>query len=112
MAITLQGTVDFSAAFLQRLPAIEQTMVAQGLEPGEFVISKDAAATANMRPLGPFFYDYTVFVDGEHFTVTEPNDERFLEFFYRRVTALDEEAPARRADTLLRRFVQWMNGPI
>lgn len=69
MAITLQGTVDFSAAFLQRLPAIEQTMVAQGLEPGEFVISKDAAATANMRPLGPFFYDYTVFVDGEHFTV-------------------------------------------
>ena len=66
MPITLQGTVGgFSAEFMQELPRVEQAMTAHGLDPADFIISKDNAASANARPLGPFFYDYTVFVGDE-----------------------------------------------
>ena len=41
MSITLQSTVGgFSAEFMRRLPLLEQAMVAHGLEPSQFVISK------------------------------------------------------------------------
>ena len=44
MAITLQSTVGgFSAEFMRKLPKLEQIMIAHGLEPSEFVISKDRA---------------------------------------------------------------------
>src|ERR1700692_4890503 len=47
MAITLQSTVGgFSPEFLQKLPALEQAMIAHGLEPSQFVISKDWATPA------------------------------------------------------------------
>ena len=69
MSITLQSTVGgFSAAFMKRLPQLEAAMVAHGLEPSAFILSKDNAVSANARPLGPFFYDYTVFVDGAAIT--------------------------------------------
>jgi hypothetical protein len=111
--ITLQGTAGgFSAAFMDRLPRVEQAMAAHGLEPNDFIISKDNAASSNARPLGPFFYDYTVFVNGERFTVTEPNDIRFLEYFLDRILAPDE-APAREAQpSLFSRFFRWMAQPI
>ena len=38
------------------------------------MISKDRATPPSVPFIGPFFYDYTVFVDDENFTVTEPND--------------------------------------
>ena len=45
MAITLQSTVGgFSPEFMRRLPRLEQAMIAHGLEPSEFVISKDRAS--------------------------------------------------------------------
>ena len=112
--ITLQGTAgDFSAEFMRKLPGLERAMVARGLEPAEFIISKDNAASANARPIGPFFYDYTVFVGEEHFTITEPNDLRFFEYFYSRVLAPDEEAvEVRRHDGMLARFARWMARPI
>ena len=50
MAITLQSTVGgFSPEFMRRLPQLEQAMVAHGLEPSEFVISKDRGS-----PEGPW----------------------------------------------------------
>jgi hypothetical protein len=112
--ITLQGTVGgFSAEFMQELPQVEQAMTAHGLDPSSFIISKDNAASANARPLGPFFYDYTVFVGGEHFTVTEPNDMRFLEYFLDRVLAPDEAEPeSRKHAGLFSRFTKWMAQPI
>ena len=72
-------------------------MVAHGLEPSQFVISKDWAtqAAVPLPFLGPFFYDYTVFIGEENFTVTEPNDIRFLDYFYQRCIAADETAPER-----------------
>ena len=65
-------------------------MVAHGLEPSQFVISKDWAtqAAVPLPFLRPFFYDYTVFIGEENFTVTEPNDMRvpglFLSALHRR----------------------------
>jgi hypothetical protein len=63
VAIILQSTVGgFAAEFMRRLPELEQAMVAHGLEPSQFVISKDRATPATVPVIGPFFYDYTVFL--------------------------------------------------
>jgi hypothetical protein len=111
--ITLQGTVGgFSAEFMRKLPEVERAMTAHGLDPSDFIISKDNSASSNARPLGPFFYDYTVFVGDENFTVTEPNDMRFLEYFYDRILAPDDEPALPRHDTLFSRLAKWMAQPI
>ncbi len=113
MPITLQGTAgDFSAEFKRRLPGLERAMIARGLDPAEFIISRDSAASANTRPIGPFFYDYTVFVGDENFTVTEPNDMRFLEYFYDRILAPEEEPAQEKTPGLFGRLAKWMAQPI
>ena len=117
MSITLQSTVGgFSAEFIRRLPLLEQAMMAHGLQPSQFVISKDRATPATVPIIGPFFYDYTVFVGEEHFTVTEPNDIQFLDYFYQRCVAEDEATPEqkRRAGRsgLISRIFRWMAQPI
>jgi hypothetical protein len=122
VAITLQSTIagGFSPAFMRRLSQLEQAMIAHGLEPENFVISKDRATPPSVPFIGPFFYDYTVFVGEESFTVTEPNDIVFFEYFYQRCIAEDEPAPeqqqelARRASRpgLIRRVFSWMTQPI
>jgi len=115
MPITLQSTVGgFTAEFMRKLPDLEQAMVAHGLEPSQFVISKDWATPATAPFIGPFFYDYTVFIGEENFTVTEPNDITFLDYFYRRCIAEDEpaDAPARRPAGLISRVFRWMTQPI
>ena len=119
MAITLQSTVGgFSSEFMRQLPELEQAMVAHGLEPSQFVISKDSATpSASPLPfLWPFFYNYTVFVGGENFTVTEPNDIRFLDYLYQRCIAEDETAPEPPPRTrhagLISRIFRWMAQPI
>jgi hypothetical protein len=114
MSIVLQSTIDFSAEFMRKLPKLEQTMIAHGLDPSGFVISKDCATPSSVVPfVGPFFYDYTVFVDGESFILTEPNDMVFLEYFVKLCTAEDEDRPLpklRREDAInpVHRFLNWM----
>jgi hypothetical protein len=116
MTITLQSTIGgFSAEFIRKLPALEQAMTANGLDPTEFVISKDRATPATVPLIGPFFYEYTVFFGDEKFTVTEPNDARFLEYFYARCVAPDEAEPkpqAARPPGLISRIFRWMARPI
>ncbi|WMT73802.1 hypothetical protein [Bradyrhizobium sp. Ash2021] len=116
MAITLQSTIGgFSAEFMRRLPQLEQAMTANGLDPTEFVISKDRATPATVPLIGPFFYEYTVFFGDEKFTVTEPNDMRFLEYFYARCVAPDEAGPepqVPRPPGLISRIFRWMTHPI
>jgi hypothetical protein len=116
MPITLQSTVGgFSGEFMRRLPKLEEAMLAHGLEPSEFVISKDRATPPTVPFLGPFFYDYTVFFGDEHFTVTEPNDVRFLQYFLQRCIAEDDTAPPQavpRSPGLIGRIVRWMEQPI
>jgi hypothetical protein len=111
--ITLQSTVGgFSAEFMRKLPGIERAMIAHGLEPSQFVISKDSATAPTVPFVGPFFHDYTVFVGEEHFTITEPNDVQFLDYFYRRCVAEDEAAPRRGPAGLISRIFRWMAQPI
>ena len=115
MAITLQSTVGgFSADFMRKLPMVEQAMIAHGLEPSQFVISKDRATPPTVPFIGPFFYDYTVFIGEESFTVTEPNDIKFLDYFYQRCIAEDDTAQARRKRRpgLINRLFRWMAQPI
>lgn len=119
MPITLQGVASFDSSFARRLPRLEAEMTAHGLAPSDFVISKSPATTGNVPFLGPFFYDYTVFIGDTHFTVTEPNDARFLEYFHKRVLASDapeseiDAAPAAaRPDGMLKRLSRWMMQPI
>jgi hypothetical protein len=116
MSITLQSTVGgFSAEFMRRLPALEQAMIAHGLEPSQFVISKDRATPPSVPFIGPFFYAYTVFVGDDSFTVTEPNDIIFLEYFHDRCIAGDEPTPEqaqRSRPGLIRRIFRWMAQPI
>jgi hypothetical protein len=112
----LQSTVGwFSAEFVRRLPELEQAMIAHGLEPSQFVISKDRATPATVPVIGPFFYDYTVFAGDENFTVTESDDIKFLEYFYQRCIALDEAGPAPQGKLtpgLISRLFGWMTQPI
>ena len=96
MSIKLQSTVGgFTPEFMRNLPLVEADMRAHGLEPSEFVISKDRAAPPAVPLMSPFFYDYTVFVGDDSFTVTEPNDMTFLAFFHKRCIAEDDERCAR-----------------
>jgi hypothetical protein len=116
MSIILQSTVSFSAEFMHELPRLEQAMIAHGLEPSKFVISKDYATPSTRYLVGPFFYDYTVFVDGESFTLTEPNDMGFLDYFLKLCTAEEEDRPLpklRRKDAgPVCRFLNWMTQPV
>lgn len=83
--IKLQSTVDgFDASFVRALRKFEIAMEAQGLDPSLYVIAKDRPQFTSLpffvRPGGDGF-NYTVFVDGESFTVTKANDLAFLEHF-------------------------------
>ena len=117
MSIILQSTVGgFSAQFMRKLPLVEQAMRDHGLDPAEFVISKDNASTATVPFVGPFFYNYSVFFGDEKFTVTEPNDMRFLGYFYQRCVAPDDEAAPDpqmpRPPRLISRIFRWMTQPV
>jgi hypothetical protein len=115
VSIILQSTVvGFSAEFIRRLPELEQAMVAHGLELSQFVISKDRATPTTLPAIGPF-YDYTVFAGDEIFTVTQPDDIKFLEYFYQRCIAEAATPPApqgRRRLGLISRLFSWMMQPI
>ena len=105
MSIILQSTVGgFSAQFMRKLPLVEQAMREHGLDPAEFVISKDYASTATIPLMGPFFYNYSVFFGDEQFTVTEPNDMVFLDYFFKRVLASDGPPELPRRPGLMRRL--------
>ncbi len=113
MSIILQSTVGgFSAEFKRKLPLLEQAMRQHGLEPSQFVISKDIASAPTVPVIGPFFYDYTVFFGDQEFTVTEPNDMVFLDYFYKRGLAAGEPAAPHRRRGLIHRLFRWMAHPI
>ncbi len=84
--IKLQSSVgDFSPEFVERLPVLEKAMRDHGLDPSAFVIARKLAQSTFLpiafRPDGNLL-EYTVFVKDRSFMVTQPNDMRFLEYFY------------------------------
>jgi hypothetical protein len=113
--IKLQSSVGaFDQTFMEKLPLVEQAMVAHGLDPSDFVIAKDASLFTNARAFGATFRDYTVFVGDKHFTVTQPSDLRFLEYFHERCIAPDEAAPTphHKLADVLDKLVHWMEQPV
>lgn len=85
MHIQLQTSVgDFDASFVKELRRFEGVMEAKGLDPAAYVISKDRVQFTSLpffvRPGGDGF-NYTVFIDGECFSVTKANDMAFLGYF-------------------------------
>jgi hypothetical protein len=113
--IKLQTSVgEFDESFMRKLPLLENAMIAHGLDPSIFIISKDASLFTNARAFGATFRDYTVFVGDQHFTVTQPSDIRFLEYFYERCIAPDEAAlsPHHKLASVLDKLVHWMEQPI
>lgn len=118
--IKLQSSIGaFEPEFEERIAAIEQEMVARGLDPSAFVISKDYSASSHNRFLGAGHrsYDYTVFVGDEHFTVTMPDDMRFLAFFASRcLSAAEDDKPtittATKPAGMFARISNWFSQPI
>jgi hypothetical protein len=125
--IKLQSSYgDFDPVFIKELPALEKAMIDHGIDPSGFVIAKDQAQLTRL----PIYYrpdgnpiDYTVFVKGRSFTVTQPDDMSFLAYFYRLcVPAVEKDDPhsiahklhseEKKLEALIDRLERWFNKPI
>ena len=126
MQITLQTSVgDFDASFLKELRRFEGVMEAHGLDPSAYVIAKDRVQFCSLpffvRPGGDGF-NYTVFIDGESFSVTKINDMAFLGYFEQLCaaaiadnTAAEMDAPPSSEDRVgdvFSRILKWLNTPV
>ena len=126
--IKLQSSYgDFDPAFVKQLPALEKAMVEHGINPSAFVIAKDQAQLTLLpiayRPDGNPL-DYTVFVKGRSFTVTQPDDLSFLAYFYNLCVPAPEKKDAshsvahavhseeKKLEALIGRLEKWFNKPI
>ncbi len=89
MPIELSGS-EFEADFLEQMPAVEKALIAHGFDPSAFFVTKSPNGTYRPYSLGVRYYDYTVAVGDESFTVTYPGDLSFLEFFLARCVAVDD----------------------
>jgi hypothetical protein len=112
--IKLQTSVEvFDESFVEKLPLVETAMTEHGLDPARFVIAKDASVSNHGRVFGMAFRDYTVFVDDTHFTVTQPSDMQFLEYFHDCCVAPGEAAPPPdRKSGIVGQLLHWMARPI
>jgi hypothetical protein len=114
MPITLQSTIGgFDADFRRQLPQLEVTMEEHGLEPSDFVIAKNTARFPvpylNLAPEVGGQYDYTVFVRGESFTVTQRSDKVFLDYFTKICFAENTgESEWQKLERLLERLKRWL----
>jgi hypothetical protein len=126
--IKLQTTRgDFDPAFLKRLPALEKAMSNHGLDPSAFVIGKHEAQSPRLpiafSPAGQPS-EYTVFVKGRSFTVTQPDDLGFLAYFWGLCFPSAEKkddpkslgyklhSAEKKMEILIGRLEAWLNKPI
>lgn len=109
MPISLQGTVAFEPEFVGNLNMLTRTMIARGLDPDEFVISKDIASAPTLPFVGPMAYDYIVASGGDDFAVTDIGDQRFLEHFLRYIGDSSDEVPPPVAPGMFARLSRWMS---
>lgn len=121
MHIKLQTSVgDFDASFVMELRRFEGVMEARGLDPSAYIISKDRVQFTSLpffiRPGGDGF-NYTVFIDGESFSVPKANDMAFLGYFEQLcAAALAGGGPPQPSPTalveLLARIKNWFDAPM
>ena len=117
MSITLQSTVGgFSAEFMRKLPALEQAMIAHGLEPSEFVISKDRA-TPSPRCRSSGRFSTTTRCSSARTVSPSPSRTTSNSWNYFHQRCIDEDEPttdsrAAAPPGLINRFFRWMTQPI
>ena len=123
MHIQLQTSVgDFDESFIAELRRFESVMQANGLDPSAYIIAKDRVQFTSLpffvRPGGDGF-NYTVFIDGQSFTMTKANDMAFLGTFEQLCAgAIFDDPRARRrsmwTDCVLgfRRLRKWLDAPL
>jgi hypothetical protein len=123
MHSVLQTSVGpFDESFVKELRRFEGVMLANGLDPAAYIIAKDRVQFTSL----PFFvrpggdgYNYTVFIEGESFSVTKANDMAFLGYFEQLCAgALQNGALYRRRSLLSRlarlaaRARRWLDAPL
>jgi hypothetical protein len=86
---------EFDTGFLNQLPIVEKAMLARDLDPSAFTIAKGPARSALRYRLGSQYFDYTVTIGEDSFTVTYPSDQSFLEFFLARYATAPESGSPR-----------------
>jgi hypothetical protein len=123
MHIKLQTSVgDFDESFVAELRRFEIVMQANGLDPSAYIIAKDRVQFTSLpffvRPGGDGF-NYTVFIDGQSFTVTKPDDMAFLGTFEQLCAGALFDDPRGRPRSMwtdfalsFRRLRRWLNAPI
>lgn len=97
MQIRLQSCAGpFDSDFIDSLGDLESTMLRIGLDPNDFIVSKNFAPFGDNGPLDPepLACEYTVFVGTEHFTVTQADDLHFLTFFWQLCLSAKPHRPA------------------
>ncbi|ABD06028.1 conserved hypothetical protein [Rhodopseudomonas palustris HaA2] len=112
MPIRLQGTVAFEPEFVGNLTMLTRTMIARGLDPDCYVITKDIAAAPTLPFVGTIAYDYAVDTGETQFTVTEADDTCFLGAFLQYIGDTDSDAdtaPPLAADGVFSRLTRWMS---
>ena len=80
-------------------------------------ISSSPRTTRNLTPIPGLrqrFHNYTVFVRGRSFTVTQPTDQAFLRYFYDRCVAPEEMAPSpeHKMQGIIGRLLHWLDQPV
>ena len=119
IALSSDDNCDFDNEFVEQLPIAEKALMAHELDPSAITIAKGSAQTHMQSLLGPGYYDYTVAIGDESFTVTYPGDQAFLEVFRARcVAATDPDfdsaglakaaSPENRRLSLVQRISQWL----
>lgn len=113
MSITLQGSAAFDPEFVGQLSHVTRALLDAGFDPTAFVILKDRAGANDVPAIDAFDYDYTVCFGGERFTVTEPNDQRFLDHLLARIRDhAHDNADVAPPPGLIARMARWMGQPV
>ncbi|MCG6207027.1 hypothetical protein LPW26_20475 [Rhodopseudomonas sp. HC1] len=110
MPISLRGTVAFEPEFVGNLNMLTRTMIARGLDPDEYVISKDIASAPTLPFVGPMAYDYVVIgAADDELIVTDSCDQRFLEHFLRHIGSTVDQTPPPVEPGMFARLSRWMS---
>lgn len=107
MSITLRSSVGaFEEVFLLRLPRVETTLIAHGIDPSSVTITKDRSLA------DPPNWDYTIFLNDEYCRLTQPDDVTLLNYFDACCRVFDDEITASRHDAdsehVAARLLQWI----
>jgi hypothetical protein len=89
MPIELIASDDnqFDDRFLEKLPGVEQAMIARDMDPSAFAFTKTLRLTDRD---GTRESDYTFTIGEDSFSVAYPSDIGFLEYFLARCVAANE----------------------